>query len=87
MRAMMEKVLKTIGFENKDGQWLITVNMEDVDEIAIFAAVEVNDRLYIIDEEDGDECQLDEFINLMDALRYATFYMEDLYNKEEKKNG
>ena len=64
MRAMMEKVLKTIGFENKDGQWLIAVNMEDMDEIAIFAAVEVDDRLYIIDEEDGDEYQLDEFINL-----------------------
>lgn len=64
MRAMMEKVLKTIGFENKDGQWLITVNMEDMDETAIFAAVEVDDRLYIIDEEDGDEYQLDEFINL-----------------------
>ena len=64
MRAMMEKVLKTIGFENKDGQWLITINMEDMDEIAIFAAVEVDDRLYIIDEEYGNEYQLDEFINL-----------------------
>ena len=64
MRAMMEKVLETIGFEKKDGQWLITVNLEDMDEIAIFTAVEVDDRLYIIDEEDGDEYQLDEFINL-----------------------
>ena len=60
----MEKVLKTIGFENKDGQWSITVEMEDMDETAIFVAVEVDDRLYIIDDEDGDEYQLDEFINL-----------------------
>ena len=61
---MMEMVLETIGFENEDGQWIIAVNMEEMDETAIFVAAEVHDRVYIIDDEDGDEYQLDEFINI-----------------------